>query len=338
MSAQLASYLLERVAQQARRLSEVTMGLSHVRANPSNPLAASSTALQSDDDKPQDEFHEHVYPHDSNLHNPVSPLDNSFSSEADLGRHNSHAVLVDSPRAWTFDVDIPNDEPSPRTVFPEVADSLRQAEDLHNSETSYRTTGAGTIPGNIAQREGNLGTTTVQTTTDGTMEITEGNSMGGVRALPEDDGMRSLRLQIKQIWETEGTSEEKARWMHMLMTKNYNVSRGHLVVSPSSLGIETPEIAPAPVAAANPGAIEELIARFTSVTQPTTNPEQDYDLKPDDMVPTYWREPQQIEHEGEGEGEEEEGHVLGCEHYKRNVKVQYAKHVLHAVSNATTGE
>ncbi len=130
--------------------------------------------------------------------------------------------------------------------------------------------------------------------------------------LPEDDGMRALRKRIIDVQIKDIASNEKARLMHGLLMEGYTLSqigrRGSL-----PRRAETP---PSPVIArqqATPGPLDPF--RFWH-TEPSA---QKFALTEDDLRPTYvpvGNTP------SDDEDDSAEGRLLGCEHYRRNVKLQ----------------
>ncbi|RMY77974.1 hypothetical protein D0863_00947 [Hortaea werneckii] len=131
------------------------------------------------------------------------------------------------------------------------------------------------------------------------------NGVGKVdRALPDDDGMRTLREKLHEIRSLAISTEDKARKMHSLMTQDYLAHRAHYTNTPAhdpeSLS-HAPDLAP-PKDPANP-----------------------YNIRPSDLEPTYSPlpvYPNDINGDDEGRPEDDLSPLLGCAHYKRNVKVQ----------------
>ncbi|RMY34276.1 hypothetical protein D0865_14226 [Hortaea werneckii] len=124
------------------------------------------------------------------------------------------------------------------------------------------------------------------------------------RALPDDDGMRTLREKLHEIRSLAISTEDKARKMHSLMTQDYLAHRAHYTNAPAhdpeSLS-HAPDLAP-PKDPANP-----------------------YNIRPGDLEPTYSPlpvYPNDINGDDEGRPEDDLSPLLGCAHYKRNVKVQ----------------
>jgi uncharacterized CHY-type Zn-finger protein len=124
-------------------------------------------------------------------------------------------------------------------------------------------------------------------------------------AIPENDGMQSLRQQLLQIKELALSTEEKAKRMHELMTRDY---LSHIATfkphSPSASPPETP------------------LEPERSSLAPPVDPENPYNIRPGDLELIYSPLPADPS-DGHGGVEEEDSLPdLGCMHYKRNVKVQ----------------
>ncbi|THW88135.1 zf-CHY-domain-containing protein [Aureobasidium pullulans] len=105
-------------------------------------------------------------------------------------------------------------------------------------------------------------------------------------SLPEDDGMRSLRLKMHEIRNLAASTEEKARAMHLLMTKDY-ITMNHPDHDMPDLFAQGP------------------------LCHPVRSNDNPYNITPQDLEPSYCSD--HINDEGTG---------LGCAHYSRNVKVQ----------------
>lgn len=122
-------------------------------------------------------------------------------------------------------------------------------------------------------------------------------------SLPADDGMYMLRQKMREIHELAISTEEKARKMHLLMTRDY-------------LALNIPTSSPEP--------------RTTEAEEAdqTAGPTSDnpYNISPRDLEPTYCPEPIPLCHDealdDDDDDEHEAGPALGCQHYSRNVKVQ----------------
>ncbi|KAI5200125.1 hypothetical protein E4T39_05922 [Aureobasidium subglaciale] len=103
-------------------------------------------------------------------------------------------------------------------------------------------------------------------------------------SLPEDDGMRSLRLKMHEIRNLAASTEEKARAMHLLMTRDY--------ITMNNPDHEMPDL-----------------FHQGPLCHPARSADNPYNISPEDLEPSYC--PDHINDEGTG---------LGCPHYSRNVK------------------
>ncbi|RMZ05207.1 hypothetical protein D0860_06034 [Hortaea werneckii] len=137
-------------------------------------------------------------------------------------------------------------------------------------------------------------------------EVQNGTNSGDKvdRALPDDDGMRTLREKLHEIRSLAISTEDKARKMHWLMTQDYLAHRAHHTNAPAH---EVDSLPQAPALA------------------PPKDPTNPYNIRPGDLEPTYSPlpvYPNDINGDDEGRPEDDLSPLLGCAHYKRNVKVQ----------------
>lgn len=136
------------------------------------------------------------------------------------------------------------------------------------------------------------------------------NGNGASTALPENDGMQSLRLQLQEIKQLAVSTEEKAKRMHRLMTQDYMKHRA--LLEPSSPAANTKENGAA-----------DTSASVSPVLGPV-DPENPYELRPGDLdvvISPLPKNPTDVEGELD-EAIDDDEPELGCMHYKRNVKVQ----------------
>jgi hypothetical protein len=137
-------------------------------------------------------------------------------------------------------------------------------------------------------------------------------------SLPADDGMAYMRARIHQIRDLRITEQERARMVHSLMTERYNHMRP---TSPSSFVSHDRPFTPN----SSHSVFSEAQASSQISAASDIDPDNPYSLRPGDTNPTHRPPPQYPVAEN---GEEEEDYVagsapsLGCQHYKRNVKVQ----------------
>lgn len=149
------------------------------------------------------------------------------------------------------------------------------------------------------------------------------SSRVGGRSLPADDGKSYMRKKILAIQGSGISSTEKARLIHEIMTENYTLSRSNLrafrhvrTLSPSSLlSQEHPCTSPSIQSMDDP---IQATSTTTSLVTSQTNP---FHLSPDDLKATYHSETGGARNSGPLDSLEEQP-VLGCPHYKRNVKLQ----------------
>lgn len=157
-----------------------------------------------------------------------------------------------------------------------------------------------------------------------TQEVAHSTSSSRPRngSLPEDDGMSLLRQQIISIQTMDIAPEARARMMHQLLTRNYSRTQDQAhakqqAAVPSQAGMISQE------RPSTPGSLSSFIWQMNGVFDPSA-PEQQYTfhLSPDDLKRTYASpDPTEADEDGDVIVVEQE-QVLGCQHYKRNVKLQ----------------
>jgi uncharacterized CHY-type Zn-finger protein len=138
--------------------------------------------------------------------------------------------------------------------------------------------------------------------------------------LPADDGMRLLRSRIHEIRDLKISNEEKARMMHKLMTERYHILRPQ-----SSYSFASHDRPFTPTSAHSILDSEMHASSPVSMTS-DIDPVNPYALRPGDVDPTYRTRAVRTGTDGTGDDDDfdtaEDGSSLGCQHYKRNVKVQ----------------
>lgn len=141
-------------------------------------------------------------------------------------------------------------------------------------------------------------------------------------SLPEDDGMGALRQQILHIQSMEVSAEQKARYMHQLLTRQYSEAQ-------KIFQAKQQPIAPSPASMisqerpSEPGSLSSFLWQMNGDDEPPAPDQQHtFHLSPGDLERTYAPpDPPEIDEDGNvlmKDGPE----VLGCKHYKRNVKLQ----------------
>ncbi|KAG9248573.1 hypothetical protein BJ878DRAFT_3976 [Calycina marina] len=145
----------------------------------------------------------------------------------------------------------------------------------------------------------------------------------GDRSLPADDGMGALRQQIVSIQAMEAPAEQKAQMMHQLLTRGYTQSQ-QLYYSKNQ-----PQRSASPVNMVSqerpttPGSLSSYIWQMNGTESAPPTVQHTFHLSPGDLEPTYAPpDSPEAEEDGTIRMKEDEGPVLGCRHYKRNVKLQ----------------
>jgi uncharacterized CHY-type Zn-finger protein len=136
--------------------------------------------------------------------------------------------------------------------------------------------------------------------------------------LPADDGMAHLRERIHEIRALNISDQERARMIHNLMTEKYNHMRP---TSPASFISHDRPFTPT----SGQSLFSDVHASSPYSSTTDVTPEISYNLREGDTNPTYrpHHDHNGAEHGEDDEEDSAEGElVLGCQHYKRNVKVQ----------------
>ncbi|KAI1659277.1 zf-CHY-domain-containing protein [Daldinia decipiens] len=136
------------------------------------------------------------------------------------------------------------------------------------------------------------------------------------KSLPEDDGMSSLRKRVFAIQAQDVEPVEKARLMHQLLIEGYTKSRKVAL-------IERPLTPSSPTTSdqrRSQGPLESF--KFWQNTSEETVTLEEFDLTPEDLQPTFAPPREISEESGEYAEDPEDDRPLGCEHYRRNVKLQ----------------
>lgn len=233
------------------------------------------------------------------------------------------ARILDPPTAHSRSQEAPSDRPATPIPPSPSRDGPRAAPDNGTLEASTRGSAAESNrqPHNApGDEEGNLAARATWT--------------AGSRAtpLPEDDGMGDLRRKLRAIQAMDVRENLKAQLMHQLLMEKYTKSQQ---VSGSALASMRPEsptsrsVSEAPEHSEPTGPLHVL--KFWNPlgdgSGPLNIPLTEEDLAPTfapDATPVDERELQPGEVRAE-DGEESSGRrALGCEHYRRNVKLQCA--------------
>lgn len=145
--------------------------------------------------------------------------------------------------------------------------------------------------------------------------------------LPEDDGMGHLRRRILAIQATDMPQELKAQLVHQLLMEGYTKSRVFAPTSPKLSSPTSNHTLPVPSEPA--GALQQALKFLKPLGEgsgPLTVP-----LSEEDLAPTYVPATRTEEDDviiagfcGRREPDDSGEPALGCEHYRRNVKLQCA--------------
>ncbi|KAK5631254.1 hypothetical protein RRF57_006968 [Xylaria bambusicola] len=147
--------------------------------------------------------------------------------------------------------------------------------------------------------------------------------MGGIvqdrPPLPEDDGMTLLRRRILAIQAKEIGHSEKAHLMHQLLIEGYTKSRSH-------------DQHPQPLPPSSPGSLDKRASqshgpleslKFWQNASDNADDTESFALTDKDLEPTFVPIDQSTEpFIGDDDIESDDERLLGCEHYRRNVKLQ----------------
>lgn len=147
-----------------------------------------------------------------------------------------------------------------------------------------------------------------------------GNQGSGAmsESLPEDDGFKTLRQRLQLIQGMNATNDEKAQRMHHVMTERYISSHSRLQkqISPPHIALSERPLIPGSSISALEGSTS---LHFMDLD--ILDVENPYNLDEEVLKPSYRPKPAHQDSEEGLDGEENEPE-LGCQHYKRNVKIQ----------------
>lgn len=163
------------------------------------------------------------------------------------------------------------------------------------------------------------------------------SSRGVDGSLPADDGMGHMRKRILAVQRMETSNVEKARLVHDIMTERYTSSQPslhnpHFPRAQSPASLMSQERPFTPLSAHSIDVNPQTISPPTSMS---SMPESvnEFHLTPEDLKPTYFSTRSEVPIlEGDNRGADEtalelsevfeEAKILGCAHYRRNIKLQ----------------
>lgn len=314
MSGLISSLLVEPIVRQARRLSHQTTSPASENGRPGSPQHSEQVSSLANDHSSKDvaavfnEEYSRLNP-DSRCANPandstISPnqrLDNQCTLQSTGQARNDHRGDGSLAENLTQNSIGSVGHVDSRSRLPAEASVITRG-----SATTSRTQGSGTGLGAAFDMDEN----------------------GRQSALPEDDGMGALRKRIHAIRDLDVSSTEKARMVHDLMTEKYNASRGTIISHSPPIELPSPN-SRSPVHTITPTSHGAALFSGRSPMTPESSASMiqqnnPYNVTREDLEPTFCPkiEADIMVDSGDMETEEFEDVCLGCEHYKRNVKLQ----------------
>lgn len=172
------------------------------------------------------------------------------------------------------------------------------------------------------------------------LDLTNTDPVAASRELPANDGKMEMRRRLQSIQSSSLTFDEKRYHMQRVLTENYAVARAHAdhvqAVLEGKIDASAPMtkysyFPPTPRDFGFGASALEALKSWTGLDDEDKDPIQ---FSEDDARPTYVPRQTSIfdsddssdateEHEAAAE-EEDTRQELGCEHYKRNVRIQCA--------------
>lgn len=217
------------------------------------------------------------------------------------------------------------------TAADEVSTPLlhRVPDRLRSTTSSFSNSSRSLIDANMSPADGSDQSSRTNTPDTRGRGDSAGSGVGD-RSLPEDDGMGPIRKRIIAIQRTDSSNEEKARLVHGLMTEKHNSSQQslHGPHFPRAHSPGSRHSSDRPWTPSSPKSTESLRQTLSPPTSSSSNGDEPnpFQLSPDDLKPTYYQKPLPVSKDGDHEGSsmeiEEVTKALGCEHYKRNIKLQ----------------
>ncbi|KAI1748547.1 hypothetical protein F4782DRAFT_357034 [Xylaria castorea] len=153
-----------------------------------------------------------------------------------------------------------------------------------------------------------------------THELPSSPSMRNHTPLPEDDGMGLLRKRILAIQAQQIAQSEKARLMHRLLLEGYTNSRTHAQLE-HPLSPSSPR-SPEKRVSQSHGPLESF--KFWQSALDEAENAEGFALTDKDLEPTFVprKQPAESSTTDSADVESNDERLLGCEHYRRNVKLQ----------------
>jgi uncharacterized CHY-type Zn-finger protein len=293
-----SSFIIDPVVRHARRFS----GVAPVEASNDGAAFLACDNHDSVSDPPP------AYDNGTNSPSPHGDIVQATAARptALIGRFRHHSSFTQRPRSAVVDEEeeshesndvLPINAPVEMSANPSrtLADQFRHLDVDPSRLTAPPTTAIQRTPSTSSQHAGALS-----------------------ELLPADDGMAHLRMRIHEVRDLNISDQERARMVHSLMTERYNIMRP---TSPASFVSHDRPFTPT----SGQSVFSDIHASSPYSSASDVDSENPYNLREGDTNPTYRPAPQ---HSGGEHGDEEEEDVaegdlaLGCQHYKRNVKVQ----------------
>ena len=314
MSNLISSFIIDPVVRQARRFSGAApqvdlrdARLSHANSRSYSSPSPPSSAILENAANVDNNDGEGVLQTEDEQETPLMP----FELYSRLIRGPQSAVVEDDALLHGLETSISTaPEDAPATDIPAMSSNP-----LHTLESQFRHV-ALDAPLSTTPATG----TTTQSTSSAGPGTPAQNAATMSESLPADDGMRHLRARIHEIRDLQIAEEVKAQMMHNLMTERYNYLRP---TSPSSfISHDRPFTPTSGISIFSEAHLSSPISTTSEI-----DPENPFNLRPGDTNPTYRIRSSQHHisdstGEDEDHGTEEDGSTFGCQHYKRNVKVQ----------------
>lgn len=344
MSHYISSFLINPVVRQARRFSRSNTESPHptnlppslTSNNEESPFshihspAAAATAAQ--EEPPLVNISTDVIPSATTTRHP------QVASPTSVENRIQHAWPRDAqPSSTAFRlVDTDNLAPSvnPIVYTSTVADDVPNLllhgvpDRLRSTTSSFSSSSRSLIDANMSPADGPDQSSRIDSPDTRGRGDSAGSGVGD-GSLPEDDGMGPMRKRIIAIQRTDSSNEEKAKLVHGLMTEKHNSSQQSL--QGPQFGAHSPgsrHSSDRPWTSSSPKSPESSRQTLSPPTSSSSNNDgpNPFQLSPDDLKPTYYQKPISFSKDGDQEGSsmeiEDVTNALGCEHYKRNIKLQ----------------
>ncbi|KAL8775720.1 MAG: hypothetical protein Q9209_000216 [Squamulea sp. 1 TL-2023] len=349
MSQYLNSFLIEPVVRQARRFSRPSNDDRPLHNDDVQPSFVDGTGIHLWDER-ESWVHAEAMPLPNRQQLTFDPLapqatdtptDTPTAESSSIPQHSEGSLDLEA-RAWG-DIHRPLGMSHEQSLAPAIeADSTRPISQI-SSNPVY------SVSESLRSTNSSLSDSVHLATQPDAVEVqdSEGPSLRYPRAannlpvqagdgtLPEDDGMTLMRRRIVAIQRTDSSNTEKAQMVHKLMTENYSSSQANLQAPllpphPSPGGLNNHERQTAPVS----GHTRHNSAECTSppaTISTTADANNLFNLCSEDLEPTYYQRPKTQQSNAVPENRSSDhlsqdftdgSKLLGCPHYKRNIKLQ----------------